>query len=211
MNIKRLLVRCTLAVLAWSSLASATIIFDVNSTMTAGDPTQLGRLTRNGVPSDWSTVKAFPGVTNASTSVHYEMFSIFVGLGNFLQIDFDDPGAAFFVSAYLGSYSPNPVAANRGLDINYMGDAGFSGNSFGNPGFFQVVAPVNGTVILVVNDPSTTNAALGQSFHLTAESYIDTQFTDPPAGAPEPATAYLSLAGFLLLVVLMRRKRASTT
>src|SRR2546430_11357275 len=109
------------------SAGQAAIIFDTGTTaLVAGDPTQLVRLPRTGVASDWSTNKAFPGVTNPNTSVHYRTYLIdALSFGTpFIQVDVDDPMAAIFVSAYLDTYSPDPMAANRGLDMNYRGDDG---------------------------------------------------------------------------------------
>ena len=48
--------------LAFSLPAMATDLFSVSSTLKSSDPTQLGRLSRSGVPSDWSATKAFPGI-----------------------------------------------------------------------------------------------------------------------------------------------------
>lgn len=197
------------AVFALCSVAQAAVIFDTGTTaLVAGDPTQLGRLTRTGVASDWSTNKAFPGVTNPNTSVHYRTYLIdALSFGTpFIQIDVDDPMAAIFVSAYLDSYNPDSVAANRGLDIHYRGDDGSTGNPFTDPGFFQVTIPAGHTLVLVINDPSTNNAGLGKNFDVLVEGFTDTQFTDP---VPEPASILLGGAGLGCLALLrLRRKRA---
>ena len=198
------------AAFAVCSAAQAAIIFDTGTTaLVGGDPTQLGRLTRNGIASDWSTNKTFPGVTNPNTSVHYRTYFIDPLSFNapFVQIDVDDPMAAIFVSAYLDSYTPNSLAANRGLDINYRGDDGSTGNPFTDPGFFQVVIPSGHKLVLVINDPSTNNAGLGKNFDVLVEGFADTQFTDP---VPEPASILLGGAGLGCLALFrLRRKRAS--
>src|SRR6202171_2384968 len=163
--------RCTLAALLLCLTARAAVIADITTSLTAGDPTQLGRLNRNGVSSDWSTVKAFPGVFNANTTVHYRTFALDVlSFGTpFIQISVDDPMAAIFTWAYLDAFSPNPVPANRGLDTNYRGDDGASGNPFSNPSFFQVFVPNGHQLVLVVTDPSTSDAGLGKNFNLLVE------------------------------------------
>ena len=52
-------------------LAQATTIKTDTLAIGAGDPTQLGRLFRDTVISDWSAPKPFPGVTTATTTYHY--------------------------------------------------------------------------------------------------------------------------------------------
>src|SRR6478609_3658643 len=65
------------AVAAAATPAQALVIAsDISATFSAADPTQLGRLSRDGVPSDWSTSKAFPGVINAGTSYRYQALTI---------------------------------------------------------------------------------------------------------------------------------------
>ncbi|HEY6393193.1 MAG TPA: PEP-CTERM sorting domain-containing protein [Bryobacteraceae bacterium] len=210
MRLPYILKATVVAAFALCSVVQAAVIFDTGTTaLVAGDPTQLGRLTRTGVASDWSTNKAFPGVTNPNTSVHYRTYLIDPLLfgAPFVQIDVDDPMAAIFVSAYLDSYNPDPLALNRGLDINYRGDDGSTGNPFTDPGFFQVVIPAGHKLVLVINDPSTNNAGLGKNFDVLVEGFADTQFTDP---VPEPASILLGGAGLgCLALIRLRRKRTS--
>jgi hypothetical protein len=212
MKLPNILKRVGVGALVLASAAQAAVIFDTGTTsLVMGDPTQLGRLTRTGIASDWSTNKAFPGVTNANTSVHYHTYLIDpLSFGTpFVQISVDDPMAAIFVSAYLDSYSPNPVAMNRGLDTNYRGDDGSTGNPFTDPGFFQVVVPGGHKLVIVVNDPSTNNAGLGKNFDVLVEGFIDTQFTDP-SPTPEPASILLGGAGLgCLALIRLRRRRGS--
>ena len=56
--------------------AHGAVIFTDVMTIGAGDPTQLGRLSRNGVPSDWSGLATFPGVINTTTSYHYTVLDL---------------------------------------------------------------------------------------------------------------------------------------
>ena len=93
---------------------------------------------------------------------------------------------------------------NRGLDVNYMGDAGGSGNFFGtDPRFFQVVdqtaanSPSGfGTVIVVLNETTTTGAGLNSPVGVLVEGFSDTAFDE----VPEPVTSTLLGAGLLVLV-----------
>jgi hypothetical protein len=190
------------------SVASAAVLLDVTSALKPTDPTQLGRLSRAQPASDWSTQKPFPGIVNPTVSYHFETFIVNVGITPFIQITVDDPAAATFTSAYLNAYLPNPTAPNRGLDTNYRGDLGASGDFFGTePTFFQVIIPQGNNLVVVVNDVSNTNGGLGIPFHILVEGFTDSEFTEP---TPEPAAMLLSATGFgaLALVGFLRRKRS---
>jgi hypothetical protein len=52
-------------------VANATAIFSGTMSVSAGDPMQLGRLSRNGIPQDWVGAEPFPGIINATTPYHY--------------------------------------------------------------------------------------------------------------------------------------------
>jgi hypothetical protein len=186
-----------------AAMAHAEVIYlspsDYPSSLGIFSPTgtQLGRLNRNGVPSDWSASKSFPGVFNPATIYNYQVFDVNVGLYPFIQIEFDDPYAAFFASAYLGSYAPANLA------LNYLGDPGSSGNPFGNPNYFQVQVPINTELLIVINE-TTHNGGIGLPFGLMVEGFYDTNFTDA-TNVPEPSTILLVCAGMALLPLLLLR------
>jgi hypothetical protein len=187
--------------------AQALPLLDVTDALSLSDPTQLGRLSRDGVPSDWSATKAFPGVINATTTYHYHAYLIDVGLAPFIQIIMDSNSINLFVSAYDTTYSPNSAGApNFGFNLNYLGDAGFSGDPFpGDPAFFQVVVPVGHQLLVIVNNTAAANGGVGDPFHLLVEGFADTEYTDP---VPEPATMVLSATGLALLALKRARNRA---
>ncbi len=188
-----------------ASPARAAVILDLGSALTTTDPLQLGRLSRNGVPQDWTGSEAFPGVINPTTSYHYHTYTVNVGLTPFIQVLFDSISTDTFVSAYDTSYSPNSAGApNFGFDVNWLGDPGLSGVFFpGDPLFFQVIEPTNHLLVLVVSETLGSNAGVGDPFHLTVEGFVDTQFTD----VPEPASLLLAGTG-VGLTALRRRRRA---
>jgi hypothetical protein len=154
-----LLTSFALGWLAVATDARATIIFDSGTqTLVSGDGTQLSRLSRSGVPSDWSTNKAFPGTLNPTTSYHYKTFVVNPATP-YVQVTFDDPDGVLFASAYLNAYTPG-----SGLGVNYRGDAGFTGNEFANPGFFQVVVPAGNSLVVVVDDTHRCEWRAGPQF-----------------------------------------------
>ena len=194
--------------LLMGGLAQATTIHTDTLVIGAGDPTQLGRVSRDGVPSDWSvTQKPFPGVINPTTTYHYttldlDITALEAGLGlvygGFIQVNFDSVATTTFLSAYLDSYNPLNLATN------YLGDSGFSGDPFGvDPGFFQVVVPFAHHLILVLNE-SVPNGGLNLPGNLLVEAFSDTEFTDL-ASAPEPGTWALLFSGMAILLTTRRR------
>ncbi len=204
--------KCLCLPLLTSALSFSAVIYDSGiAALKATDPIQIGRLSRSGVPSDWSASKAFPGVLNSTTAYRYESSAIPVSPFPYLQITFDDiSGTGYdFASAYLNSYVPSSTAANRGLDVNYLGDAGSSGNYFGtDPATFQIVMPSTASQLLVVvNDATGTTSGIGANFRVLVEGFYDTNFNDTTP-TPEPATMALSGTGFAVAAIAAyRRKR----
>ena len=195
-----------------SALSFGAIIYDSGiHALQSIDPTQLGRLSRSGTPSDWSAQKAFPGVLNPAVSYHYETFVIPSSPFPFLQISFDDLSGTgnTFASAYLNSYNPSSTATNHGLNVNYLGDAGFSSGFYPAPDVFQVVLPSSSSLVLVVNDTSAAGAGLGVNFNFIVEGFYDTSFNDTTPPVPEPTTKAFSAARFALPpIVAYWRKRS---
>src|SRR6266478_4535617 len=102
----RLLRHVPVAFFAFVGVTSGSVLLDITSTgLKSTDPTQLGRISRDGITSDWSTPKAFPGVFNPTTVYNYEIFTVNVGATPYIQVSFDDPATTEFVSAYRGSYN----------------------------------------------------------------------------------------------------------
>lgn len=184
--------------------ARAAIILDVSGAVSAADPIQLGRLSRNGLPQDWTGVEPYPGIVNPLVPYHYRAYSVNVGITPYVQISFDSLSANTFVSAYDTSYAPGVNFA-----LNWLGDPGNSANAFGtDPLFFQVVVPLNHNLLIIVNNTGAADLGVGDPFRILAEGFIDTEFTDPPARVPEPATLLLGCVG--AVAVGLRRRFVST-
>jgi len=186
-------------------IAQATVLYTGTMALAAADPTQLGRLSRNGISQDWTGGEPYPGVVNPATSYHYTTLDLDLGAlevgfvyGGYIQIEFDSVAATTFLSAYQNAYAPVDKAAN------WLGDPGTSGNYFGtDPLFFQVIVPGSNHLLLVLNE-SVTNGGLGLPGTVTVEAFSDTMYTDL-APVPEASTWALMLCGMTLLY-LARRK-----
>ena len=213
-----------LVVLAASTFTAVNAYADpmpFTSSLVAGDPTQKGRLSRNGVPQDYAGDEPFSGVINPTTTYHFHAYSVYVGNTPFITLTIDSTAATTFMSVYQTAYQPT------NLSVNWLGDAGTSGNYFGtDPISFNVVAAINSTIIIIINE-STTNGGLGLPFTLYAQGAIDSA-NDGPTGPdflpvdlaivnapgsaviPEPSTALLLLAPLVGAAALRTRRRRGT-
>ena len=93
--------------------ANALVLVDFATgvgSLNTSSPTELGRISRDGVPSDWSSQKAFPGTLNAATAYRYQLATISFAPNAtqdvYYQISIDDPSAVMFGAAYLDSFKP---------------------------------------------------------------------------------------------------------
>jgi hypothetical protein len=160
-------------------------LFETTTSLTASDPIQKGRLSRNGIPQDWANTETFPGIINTGVTYHYRTFvlpSAALAPGRFIQISLDHLGpvqGTLFVSVYINSYKPNSgPGPNRGFGKNWIGDLGFSGNTFGvDPQFLEVLVPAGADLVVVVNNTDANH--VGQQFHLLVETFKDVLFTNP--------------------------------
>lgn len=186
--------------------ASAESISDFTTNLTSYTSTQNGRLSRNNVPQDWAGSEAYPGLINTGTRYYYKSFtfaaSAFAG-APYVEITSDEPAntAAYFVSVYAGNYDPT----NPGL--TWLGDEGFSGNYVANAGGdTQVILPAEQALVVVLNTVSAGMGSLSTPIHLSINAYADTEYAEPSAVTPEPASFALLGTGILGMAGLARRR-----
>lgn len=184
------------AVFSSALAANALVLLDTgNTSLSSGDSVQNNRLFRSGTPTDWYNSPVYPG-ESAVGNVHYKTYDVAVGLNNYVQVSTDDPNSLIFVSVYQTAYNPSSKSTN------YLGDAGISGNDFGNPHSFQVLAALNSHIQVVVNEISL-NQGVGSPYQVLVEGFSDSEYNE---AVPEPFTlAGLSLVG---LAALRRRRSA---
>jgi hypothetical protein len=192
----------TVLVLA-TTLGKASILFDSGNVLFAPTGAQFGRISRNGIASDWATLKAFPGVTGAPTVRAYELFTVNTGPFQYIQINLDDPAAALFDAAYVNAYTPVNSSPNYGLNVNYQGDPGLS-QPLGDPSFFQIVAATNTNLLIPINEVNPGGGA-GRTFRLIVEGFYDTEYSE----VPEPTSLLLTGCGAAVVGALRWKKRSS--
>lgn len=185
--------------------APAAVIFDSGLIPFTATGNQFGRVTRDGIASDWSGTKFFPGVIDAPTLHGYDLITVNTGPFSFIQISMDNPAATLFDAAYINSYAPVNSAPNFGLDANYLGDPG-STQPFGNPNFFQILLAPNTDLLISIHEV-TPGGGTGTLFSLLVEGFFDSSFNDVPTSIPEPSTIILTTLGGLLWSVLGRKNR----
>jgi PEP-CTERM motif len=184
-------------------------------TLSASDPTQHGRLSRNAIPQDFAGDEAFPGVINPTNVLHYAVFSLNVGNTPFIDIEVDGASTSTFVSAYQSAY--NVISPS----FTWLGDPGTSGDFFGpgtTPLFFDVVAQANSTLVIVLNE-TLVNGGLGSAngVTLTIQGFTDSEFdgavdltqflvASPQLVVPEPSTLALLVLPVVAFGVSRRRK-----
>src|SRR5439155_21474676 len=124
----------------------------IAGSITAADPTQIGRMDRNGVVSACDFVKEYPGTFDVLAR-HYDAYTFANNSGATtcvtVTLSSSCAGANdIFAAAYLASFDPANLATN------YLGDGG---NSPHPSTTFSVIVPAGATFVVVVHEV-TANA-----------------------------------------------------
>lgn len=205
---KRTMFSVLMLLLLATMCAQADVLFDSGALSFARTGTQLGRLSRNGVIPDWSTPSTFPGVINPTTTYGFTTFTFNTGQYQYIAVDVDSTSANLFVSVYKNSYDPT------NLMLNYLSDAGTSGNLFGtDPIAFYFLADPFTNLVIVINETNSLGGANGNVIEVAAEGFCDTAYSDVPNGTcapvtqtPEPGSMMLLGTGLSLAATRLRKR-----
>lgn len=161
--------------------------------VTTATNTQLGRLSRSGLPVQCGSTKTFPGVLNASTSYRYDSYT-FATCGTGTRcVTVQMTGGAnltnLFVAAYSGTY--NPASPSTG----YLADAGSSSD----PQSFSFNITAGSTFTVIVEDTLAGGGGVGTNYSLNVSGMCtacSTAITPPNANlaisktdSPDPVPA----------------------
>jgi PEP-CTERM motif len=164
--------------------------------ITLSDPTENGRLFRDGVPSVSGTQKPFPGISGSGTFYHYDSYILtnpFATTTAFtITLSTTTAGVFPFSVAYLGAFNPANIATN------YLGDAGTSADS-GVPTSFMVDVPAGATFTLVVNEVTAGAGVADYTLNIA-----------PSTTVPEPSTTSALLVGAIGLGLYFGWRRNSS-
>lgn len=139
-----------------SALAqSCPVNFNTTGSITAGDTTQTGHVTRNGVPSDCNG-KVYPGTNDTTAGRHFDQYTFTNtnATAACIGVTFTGTIAGLHSVAYLNNYDP----AN--IQTNYLGDLGvlYTANTTAS---YSFNVPAGATFVVVVHEttiPAPTNS-----------------------------------------------------
>ena len=144
------------------SMPTCTISFSGNIANT--DPTQTGRLTRNGVASSCASPKAYPGANDATVR-HFDQYSFTNTTASTACVTAtvsNTCASNIFPVAYLGSYNPASISTN------YLADPGVSSGTV----TWSFNVPAGQTLVLVINE-ITANAGCSSYSGTISGLFVD--------------------------------------
>jgi hypothetical protein len=169
--------------------------FTFTHTWDGTEPTQLSRLSRNGVASVFGGPKTFPGTINLTETYSYQVYTITNNLGAVAQLTTTTTADSSnsFTEVYLGTFDPTNLAKN------YYGDEGVSSSATTSSS--AVYGPFNaGATITIVSAGLVNPKSVSGTYSITA--VLST------VAAPEPSGIATLGLGLGALLVRRRIKKA---
>jgi len=127
--------------------------------ITNTDPTQTGRMTRNGVASSCAAPKAFPGTQDAVLR-HFDQYSFTNNGTTTACATFtvsNTCASNLFYATYLGSYNPASISQN------YLADPGATATT----ATWSANVPAGQTVVLVIHEVTANAGCTGYTFSVS--------------------------------------------
>jgi hypothetical protein len=157
---------------------SCPVNFNTTGSIAAGDPTQTGRVTRDGVPSDCNG-KAYPGPNDLNAGRRYDAYTFTNtnATAACINVTFTGTIAGLESVAYLNSYNPADISQN------YIGDLGviYAANTTAS---YSFSVPAGATFVVVVHETTANGPA--NSYTLTVGC------TTAPPPFPTPGQVLIS-------------------
>lgn len=167
------------------------------------EPTQSGRIFRDGKTSRCAPVKAYPGIWGTESNFQYRTHTLYTGRNECVTVNFDpnpgtgnDCGLYAHMSAYLGSYDPNNQSAN------YLGDVGSSTTRR-----FSFLAPAFSTIVLVVQETYESPEVPRVCNYSFSSDQLSSELSSPASVPANSIWGLAILATLLGLMGIVRRKR----
>jgi hypothetical protein len=189
MNVQKLIAASLISLTFSLGAAQAALITSGTVVLDSSDPTQSGRILRDGTPSVWGAAKPFPGALTVTGQYAYEVISFNTGIYDQISWSNEYVSGGIAHSVVYSFFNP----ANLGS--GYLGDTGSSSVNAAVTVNGQIDVTPGQNLFLVF---SSTNQNLPASYNYRIEGF------QRAAQVPVPTSLALLVFG----IGLLARKRS---